>query len=81
MTTKDYDFLAYPDFSDVTNDRLRAYNRVNVIYNIKETVGNVVAVRYAHQFDRAAKVAILNLHNYIKRTGYSTVRREILRSV
>lgn len=71
----------YPDFNDVMNSKLQAYNRLNIVYNIKETFGNAVAVAYTKQFSKKAKAAILYMHQHINDVGFSTVRREMIASV
>lgn len=71
----------YPNFNDIMNEKLQAYNRLNIVYNIKETFGNAVAVDYMKQFSKKAKAAVMNMHQHIIDVGYSTVRREMIASV
>lgn len=71
----------YPDFNDVMNSKLQAYNRLNIVYNIKETFGNAVAVAYMKQFNKKAKIAVLDMHTHIRTVGFGVVRREMIASV
>lgn len=73
--------LKYPNFNDIMNEKLQAYNRLNVIYNIKETVGNAPAIHYTKQFSKKARIAMLKMDQYIRQVGYSVVRREMIASV
>lgn len=73
--------MNYPTFNDIMNPKLQAYNRLNVIYNIKEHVGGVMATRYAEQFSKKAKAAIMIMHESILTLGYSSVRKQIMKAV
>lgn len=75
------EYKGYPLFNDIKDDKLRNWNRINILYNIKETLGNVVAIRYAQQLDKVSRAALLHMHYYIDKTGYTNVRREIIRGM
>ncbi len=71
----------FPTFDEILDPKLRAWNRINMIFNIKELIGNDIATEYVKQFDRADKVAIFVLGNTIVIRGYENTRREIFRSL
>ncbi len=69
----------YPTFHEITDPKLRAWNRLNVIFNMKETVGNAASVDYSKQFDKQDKIAIVLLAAKVIKQGYENVRREFIR--
>lgn len=71
--------INYPTFNDVEDPTLRAWNRLNIIFNIKEHLGNVVATRYTKQFNNKEKAGILALAAGVSARGYENIRREIIR--
>lgn len=72
--------IELPRFNDVIDPKLRAWNRLNVIYNLKEMANNKTAVRYSEKFSKKDKFNILQLSTKIANDGYENVRREILRT-
>ncbi len=71
----------FPTFEDILEPKLRAWNRLNMIFNIKQLIDDSVATEYVKQFDRADQVAIYVLGNHIVIKGYENTRREIFRSL
>lgn len=69
----------YPSFKEITDPKLRAWNRLNVIFNIKEAVHNAAATEYAKQFSKEDKFMIVLLSAKIVKEGYENVRREFLK--
>jgi len=72
-------FKGYSSFTEVKNPVLRAWNRLNTIYNMKEQGGNGLALRYAKQFNKAETLQIYVMGLEVKNKGYENVRREICR--
>lgn len=79
MTEVANEFMGYSLFEDILNPSIRAWNRVNTIYNIKERHGNVVASRYAAKFNKNDLFAVYTIMAIIKKNGYENVRREVFR--
>lgn len=80
MTTYE-EFNGYPLHSETVNPVLRAWNRLNTIFNMKEFLKNdKMAVNYMKQFPREDQVAIGLLSLKITKNGYENVRREIMRA-
>lgn len=77
MTTIEYNGL--PLFNNVLNKELRAWNRLNIIFNVKEMLNNDRAQEYATQFKGPDLVEIGKMAIRIKRNGYENTRREIMR--
>lgn len=73
------DYRGYNLFKDVSNPTLRAWNRLNTIFNIKEEHGNAVAVGYSKQLSKEDNASIFLMANYVTAKGYENVRREIFR--
>jgi hypothetical protein len=71
--------VPYPTFDDISDPKLRAWNRLNVIFNLKENVHNNASTDYAKQFDKEGKFQIILLSSYIVKHGYENTRREIFR--
>lgn len=72
--------IEMPTFNDVANPTLRTWNRLNVIYNMKEMSNNNIATRYANRFNKKDKIALLRMASKVANDGYENVRREILRT-
>ena len=68
-----------PTFDDIKEPKLQAWNRLNVIFNLKETIGDHAAVDYSKQFDKIGKVGIMLMSAYITKHGYENTRREIFK--
>lgn len=69
-----------PHFNDIANPTLRTWNRLNVIYNMKEMANEGMASHYAKRFNKKDKIALLRMAAKVANDGYETVRREILRT-
>lgn len=75
------EYHGYSLFHDVLSPKLKAWNRINIIFNIKEYIGNAVATKYAAQFDKADKIMIVLTAMKIQKNGYENTRREIMREM
>jgi hypothetical protein len=74
------EFMGYSLFEDIINPAIRAWNRANTVYNIKERHGNVVATKYVSKFDKNGKFAIFSVMALVEREGYENIRREIFKA-
>lgn len=74
------DYKGYSLFNDVMNPVIRAWNRANTVFNIKEQHGSVLATRYAKNFDRNSLLAIFTVFTSIDKRGYEQTRRDIYRN-
>lgn len=82
ILTNDVEYGGYPLFNEIKNPTLRTWNRVNVIYNMKEFLrNNALAVKYAQQFTRNEQLAIHTMLLEIYRYGYEATRRTIIRGL
>jgi hypothetical protein len=80
MTTYD-EFKGYPTFDEIKNPILRNWNRLNVIFNMKEFLkNNDMVTRYMKKFDKTDQIAIGRLAIEIKKNGYENTRRSIIRA-
>lgn len=77
MTTIEFNGL--PLFNTVLNKDLRAWNRLNVIFNMKEMLNNSRAQEYVTQFKGSDLVEIGKMAIRVKKNGYENTRREIMR--
>lgn len=73
------EFHGYSLFKDVDNPSIRAWNRSNTIYNIKERHGNAVATKYAAKFGKNDLFAVYTIMALVAKEGYENIRREIFR--
>ena len=73
------DYKGYSTFSEIKEPILKAWNRLNTIYNMKEQGGNAMSVKYAEQFNKFERVQILVLALAVGKDGYENVRRTIMR--
>lgn len=78
-TTTENEFMGYSLFDDVLNPSVRAWNRANTVYNIKERHGSVVATKYVSKFDKLAQFAIFTVMTTVESKGYENVRRTIFK--
>ncbi len=73
------DFKGYSFFDEINSPIVKAWNRLNTIYNMKEQGGSTIATKYAESFDRFERVQIMTLALAVGRDGYENVRRSIFR--
>ena len=73
------ELVPLPTFDEIKETKLKAWNRLNLIFNIKENINNDRATEYAKQFTKEDKFAIFSLAAYITKNGYENTRREIFR--
>jgi hypothetical protein len=74
-------YNGYSTFDEISNATLRAWNRLNVVFNIKEILrNNAMAVNYVKQFDKKDQIAIAVLAVKITKNGYENTRREIMKA-
>ena len=78
MTTIEYNGL--PLFNNVRDKQLRAWNRLNIIFNIKEMLNNTLAKEYTEQFKGPDLVEIGRMAIRVRNKGYENTRREIMRN-
>jgi hypothetical protein len=77
LTTIEWNGL--PLFNTTLNKELRAWNRLNIIFNMKQMLNNSRAQEYATHFKGSDLVEIGKMAIRIKRNGYENTRREIMR--
>ena len=76
------EYTGYPLFNDVRSTVLRNWNRLNIIYNIKELLkNNSLSVKYFKQFSKNDQVHIYGLAARVQTEGYENVRRSIIRKL
>lgn len=73
------DFKGYSFFDEIKSPIVKAWNRLNTIYNMKEQGGNGLAIKYSELFDKFERIQILTLAVAVERDGYENVRRTIMR--
>jgi hypothetical protein len=73
------EFHGYSLFTDVINPTIRAWNRANTVYNIKERHGDIVATKYVEKFPQMEQAAIYSTMITVAKDGYENVRRSIFR--
>ena len=71
------EFLGYPTFDEVMDDKVRAYNRVVTARNINESHGSVLCKKYLEYFPKDERISITAMAMYIKQYGGVEVVRNI----
>ena len=71
------EFKGYALFDDVGEPTLRAWNRCNLIQNIREAHGEELAKEYIAQFGKHDQVAITMIFIKVHQQGYEKTRMEI----
>ena len=79
MNKRPNDFKGYSFFDEIKNPIVKAWNRLNTIYNMKEQGGNTLATKYADMFDKFERIQIMTLAMAVQRDGYEQTRRTIMR--
>jgi len=79
MSDRPTDFNGYSLFDEVKDPVLKAWNRLNTIYNMKEQGGNVMAVKYSELFDKFERIQILVMSVAVQKDGYENTRRTIFK--
>lgn len=74
------EYRGYNLFKHIRNPNLRAWNRLNTIYNIKERHGDVVSVKYAEHIKEKDLKRVYYLAAKVETEGYENVRRGFIRS-
>lgn len=74
------EFMGYSLFEEILNPSIKAWNRANTVYNIKERHGNVVASKYVSKFHKLDVLAIYTVMATVERDGYENVRRTIFKA-
>lgn len=74
-------YKGYSMFNEVVNPVIKAWNRLNTIYNIKEQHGSVLARRYAEQLSKPDLTSVYLLIASVDAKGYEQTRRDIYRDV
>lgn len=72
----------YSTFDEVHSPALRTWNRLNVLFNMKEVFGpqSQMALNYLKKFKEADRIEIARLAIKISKNGYENTRREIIRN-
>lgn len=81
MTNEPTEFSGYSLFTEILSPTIRAWNRANIIYNIKERHGNAVATKYVEHFSKDEMTAVYSVMLTVAAEGYENVRRTIFREV
>ncbi len=78
MTTTAFDFST---FDEIHNPSLRTWNRLNVMFNMKEVFGpqSQMALNYLKKFTQVDRILIAKMAIEIGKNGYENTRREIMR--
>lgn len=71
--------LNYPNFSDIRNVTLKAYNRANIYMNITERHGSEVARKYVKQFNTNDQLSIFTMMKNFNENGFENTRRSFIR--
>lgn len=66
-------------FHDIEDPKLRAWNRVNMMFNLDEEMSSNQATLYLEQFNDKDRAAVLATLVAINKQGYDTVRRKLIR--
>lgn len=72
-------YKSFPNFNDVQEPALQAWNRCAIMFNIMNDHGKELAAEYAEQFNNYDRTRVLMMSNYIAAKGYEAVRAEINR--
>lgn len=69
------------NFNEVQNEKLRAYNRVMYMTNLKELEGDEPARMYGEQFSHTDKMEMITIIKSLKARGTKKVRDEITHNI
>ena len=75
------EFKGYDLFDDVEDRVIRAWNRCNTIFNIRERHSQELAEEYVNQFNDVSKLQIFVMLETIKVDGYNKVRMMVQENV
>lgn len=65
-------------FHEVEDPKLRAWNRVNIMFNLDEEMSSNQATLYLEQFNDKDRAVIMATLVAIKQQGYNEVRRKLI---
>lgn len=66
-----------PLFNDITDVRLRTWNRCAIIFNLLADRGEDAAKAYASQLGDEGKKQVYGMFDCIKKYGYEAVRKQV----
>ena len=72
----------FPTFDEVRNPTLRTWNRLNIMFNMKEIFGpqSRMALNYLKKFSAKDQTDLAKLAIIVNKNGYENTRREIVRN-
>lgn len=71
-------YKGYDLFSDVDNNMVRAFNRLNTIVTINEDISETIAAKYLDQLSDNCKKEVAVMAQWIKREGREAVIKKVL---
>jgi hypothetical protein len=81
MSNSESMYKEFPLFNSISNPSHRAWNRLNIINNLKSARRGRDAANYLDKLDEAGKLGIAILLMSIKKRGLESVRAELGRSL
>ena len=71
----------YSTFDEIRDPTLRTWNRLNVMFNMKEVFGpqSQMSLNYLKKFSQGDRVLLAKMAIDIGKNGYENTRREIMR--
>ena len=70
-------YKGYSLFNDVSNVKLRTWNRCAALFNLNTDIGD--ATGYASQLTQSERAQCMAMLAYIDVKGYEDVKREVMR--
>lgn len=81
MSNNETHYKELPLFNDITDSGHRAWNRLNIITNLKEDGRPHDAAKYLEKLNKADQLAVGLLLIAIKKKGIEKVKAELNRSI
>lgn len=81
MKSEEKEYKGYNLFSHIRQPRLRAWNRCAMLVNTRRDGGEALTKGYVAELDDIGREHLSQLLSEIKKKGYETVKKEILKEL
>lgn len=81
MILEEKEYKGYNLFNHIQNLRHRAWNRCAMLFNTRRDGGQKLSSEYLEQIDDIGKQHVNAMLDEIKKQGYETVKRSVLREL
>lgn len=72
-------YKGYPLFNEIKDRQLKAYNRLNIMMNINDAMGEHMAQEYAEQIDQQGRTDLLFMGKMVEKYGNEQIKAIVMK--